>query len=79
MKATQLVKAVNNNSPGVLVRNTDGDLYSAVSGTDIKTINGDTILGSGDVDMKTIDFREPTGSGDIQTGFHLINLALGVI
>lgn len=50
-----------------------------VSGTDIKTINNTSLLGSGDIDFKTIDSREPTGTGDIPTGFHLINLALGVI
>lgn len=30
-------------------------------------------------DIKTIDNRSPLGSGDLPTGFHLINLALGVI
>jgi hypothetical protein len=78
-KSNKLAKAASSGSPGVLVRDTNGNLTAAVSGTDLKTVNGNSVLGSGDIDFQTIDFREPTGTGDLQTGFHLINIALGVI
>ena len=78
-KSHKQAKLSSSGSPGLVVKDTNGDLTVAVSGTDVKTINGTSVLGSGDIDFKTIDFREPTGTGDLQTGFHLINLALGVI
>lgn len=78
-KSNKLAKASSSGSAGLLQRDSTGDISTAVSGTDLKTVNGNSILGSGDLDFKTIDSREPTGTGDLPTGFHLINLALGVI